>query len=60
MGQKESGGNDIRKTNIPGIRIDYRERNLQHEWKYITSVINDNTPNRDRSNTPTFSKLSRW
>merc|ERR1711879_445397 len=57
--KKGIDGNDIKKTNIPDIRVSYREANLRDEWSYILATIRDpNAVEDERSLTPTFANLS--
>lgn len=51
-------GNDIRKTNIPDIRISFREEALQEEWKFINE--GDAQSSESCAHHPIFAKLSRW
>ena len=52
---------DIKKTNIPDIRVAYREANLSEEWEFLLSRTGrfDNS-GTGRPDTPTFANLSRW
>jgi AMP deaminase len=55
-------GNDIRKTNIPDIRMSFREEALIAEWTYILETAKERnlSASSDRPMTPTFANLSRW
>ena len=37
-GYDEAGGNDIRMTNVPDIRVAYRFETLEHERRYIRKL----------------------
>jgi hypothetical protein len=54
---------DIRKTNIPDIRMMFRQTTMQEEWDFIlyNSAPDAQSTTFDRMDTPeSLSKLQRW
>ena len=43
-GYDEAGGNDIRMTNVPDIRVAYRFETLEHERRYIRKLTSAASP----------------
>ena len=43
-GYDEAGGNDIRMTNVPDIRVAYRFETLEHERRYVRKLTSAASP----------------